>query len=51
MGHGGGRDDVAGGSWVRFGGLLLATIALVVGVWALALPRSFYDDFPAAGRH
>ena len=24
---------------------------LVVGVWALALPRSFYDDFPSAGRH
>jgi hypothetical protein len=30
---------------------LLAATALVVGVWALVLPRSFYADFPAAGRH
>jgi len=24
---------------------------LLVGIWALAAPRSFYDDFPGAGRH
>ena len=24
--------------------------SLVVGLWAQALPRSFYDDFPGAGR-
>jgi hypothetical protein len=36
---------------VRLGVSLLAIPALVVGVWALALPRSFYDDFPGAGRH
>ena len=32
-------------------GLAVGDPALVVGVWALVLPRSFYDDFPAAGRH
>ena len=33
------------------GGLgLLSVQALVVGLWALFLPRSFYDDFPSAGR-
>jgi len=48
--------DDAGGriaalpGWVRLGVSLLAASALVVGVWALVLPRSFYDDFPAAGR-
>ncbi len=35
---------------MRLGVSLLAAPALVVGVWALLLPRSFYDDFPAAGR-
>ena len=30
--------------------LLLAATPLVVGVWALLLPRSFYDDFPSEGR-
>ena len=48
-GEDGGRD-VAGGGWVRLGVSLLALPALVVGVWALVLPRSFYDDFPGAGR-
>lgn len=24
--------------------------ALLVGIWALAAPQSFYDDFPGAGR-
>lgn len=49
-GDGGGRA-VAVGGWVRLGVSLLAGPALVVGVWALLIPRSFYDDFPAAGRH
>jgi hypothetical protein len=35
---------------MQLGIWLLAAPALVVGVWALVLPRSFYDDFPAAGR-
>jgi hypothetical protein len=33
--------------------LALAVVAagsVVVGAWALAAPRSFYDDFPGAGR-
>lgn len=51
MGNAGGRDDLAGAGWVRLGLSLLAIPALVVGLWALILPRSFYDDFPAAGRH
>lgn len=46
----GGRNVPSGG-WVRLGFSLLAAPALVVGVWALLVPRSFYDDFPAAGRH
>jgi hypothetical protein len=29
---------------------IIAGGSLVVGVWAQALPRSFYDDFPGAGR-
>jgi hypothetical protein len=29
---------------------VIAAGSLVVGVWALAAPRSFYDDFPGAGR-
>ena len=41
---------VAGGAWLRVGISLLAFPALSVGVWALLVPRSFYDDFPAAGR-
>lgn len=31
--------------------LFLAIAALVVGVWALLAPESFYDDFPGGGRH
>ena len=46
----GGRNVVVGGR-VRLGVSLLMAPALVVGVWALLLPRSFYEDFPAAGRH
>lgn len=48
-GDAGGRE-IAGGGWMRLGVSLLAAPALVVGVWALLIPRSFYDDFPAAGR-
>lgn len=40
-----------GGNWLRIGLLLLASAPIVVGVWALFIPRSFYDDFPATGRH
>jgi hypothetical protein len=36
--------------WLRTGLLLLAAMPLVVGVWTLFLPRSFYDDFPSEGR-
>jgi hypothetical protein len=36
--------------WLRTGLLLLAATPLMVGVWALLLPRSFYDDFPSEGR-
>ena len=37
-------------SWLRIGLLLLAVAPVAVGTWALFLPRSFYDDFPMAGR-
>jgi hypothetical protein len=30
--------------------IVIAASSFVVGVWALAAPRSFYDDFPGAGR-
>ena len=36
--------------WLRGGLLVLAVSALTVGLWALFLPRSFYDDFPLPGR-
>jgi hypothetical protein len=36
---------------LRAGLLLLASASLVVGVWALLVPRSFYDDFPLPGRN
>jgi hypothetical protein len=35
---------------LRVGMLLLAAVSLVVGVWALLVPRCFYDDFPLSGR-
>ncbi len=35
---------------VRIVLLVLGANALLVGVWAAAAPRSFYDDFPALGR-
>ncbi len=30
--------------------VVIAVGSAFVGVWALAAPRSFYDDFPGAGR-
>lgn len=35
---------------VRLALALLALIGLQVGLWAAFAPRSFYDDFPGAGR-
>lgn len=35
---------------LRIGLAVLAFPALVVGVWAAFMPRSFYDDFPGMGR-
>lgn len=41
----------SGPSNLMRGGLgLLSVRALIVGLWALFLPRSFYEDFPSAGR-
>jgi hypothetical protein len=37
-------------SWLRVGLLILASASLMVGLWALPFPRSFYDDFPLPGR-
>ena len=37
-------------SWLRVGLLILASASLVVGLWALPFPRSFYDDFPLPDR-
>lgn len=46
------RDERTSAAWgMRLGLLLLATSALPVGLWARISPRSFYEDFPAAGRH
>jgi hypothetical protein len=36
--------------WLRVGLGLLAVAAADLGLWALAAPRSFYDDFPGGGR-
>jgi hypothetical protein len=30
--------------------VIIAATGVVVGLWALAAPQSFYDDFPGAGR-
>ena len=40
-----------GKKWLRPGLLVLAATPISVGLWALFLPRSFFDDFPASGRH
>src|SRR3989304_4098891 len=44
------QGDVMRDLWLRAGLGLLAVAAAVVGAWALAAPRSFYDDFPGGGR-
>ena len=36
--------------WLRVGLGLLAVAAADLGLWALAAPRSLYDDFPGGGR-
>jgi hypothetical protein len=36
--------------WTRIVFAYLSVQSSVLGVWALAAPRSFYDDFPGAGR-
>jgi hypothetical protein len=35
---------------VRIALAILALVGLQVGLWAAFAPRSFYDDFPGAGR-
>src|SRR5687768_15483541 len=42
----------AGGARIRLARILLALLAALQGfaaIWALVLPRAFYDDFPGAG--
>ena len=34
---------------VRAGLIFLAVTQVVIGIWALLAPRSFYDGFPASG--
>ena len=36
--------------WIRAVFSYLSLQSILVGLWALAAPRSFYDDFPGAGR-
>jgi hypothetical protein len=35
---------------LRIGLAVLGVPALIIGVWAAFLPRSFYEDFPGLGR-
>ena len=35
--------------WVRVGGVVIAIPQLVVGGWAYASPRNWYDNFPGFG--
>jgi hypothetical protein len=35
--------------WLRPGLIVLALQAVIVGVWALAAPQSFYSEFPIVG--
>ena len=37
--------------WTRIGLVYLAAGYALVGFWAAFAPRSFYTDFPGAGRH
>ena len=46
MNERGGRS----GGWIRIALAFLSLGELAVGIWALFLPRSFYEDFPASGR-
>ena len=43
------RGGRAGG-WIRGALAFLSLGELAVGIWALFLPRSFYEDFPSSGR-
>jgi len=36
--------------WTRIVLVYLSLQSVVLGIWALAAPRSFYDDFPGSGR-
>src|SRR5215210_5301308 len=38
------------GGWIRGALAFLSLGELAVGIWALFLPRSFYEDFPSSGR-
>ena len=42
----GGRSE----GWIRAALAFLSLGELAVGIWALFLPRSFYEDFPSSGR-
>ena len=46
----GGQAGAMARSAVRIALALLVAQGLIVGVWAAAWPRSFYDDFPGGGR-
>ena len=37
-------------SWIGAGLAFVSLGELIVGVWALFLPKSFYTDFPSSGR-
>jgi hypothetical protein len=37
--------------WLRGGIAVIAVTPALVGIWATASPRGFYDDFPGAGHH
>jgi len=37
--------------WTRIGLAYIAAGFALVGFWAAFAPRSFYTDFPGAGRH
>jgi hypothetical protein len=37
--------------WLRGGLAVIAVTPALVGIWATASPRGFYDDFPGGGRH
>jgi hypothetical protein len=37
--------------WLRGGLAVLAVTPALVGIWATASPRGFYDNFPGGGHH